>query len=685
MRCPACGYVSFDYLESCKRCGRDLAQHKRERGIRTPKPFDRAQGRPLDAARDRPLSVEKPKPAFEKGSTEAPLPVSVEESLSPGAAFEPPLFEAEPPEFQISNLKTQNSNLKSQKIALQEPENLKSEISNLKSQIRGMTFLKGRSILGVDIGANAVKVVEVRPAKRGKPIVVNLGFQEIDIRRRRDGLPDREATLATLRDLLTEHEIKTKEAVVLLQGPSTAFLRLHLPRIPEKELQNAIRWEALKQVAFPIQGAVLSHQILEEIVDRDGLPKLAVLVAIADEKTALDQASLLKEAGLTPIGMILAPFALWQLIKLDPDAALAKLTVLLDLGAQVSTIAFFQKGRLQFAREVATAGAAITEALTAAVTTDRGRIQLDLYQAEKLKRKYGIPEEESRPLEEGISLGQLKAMMRPVLERLALEVQRSFTYFAERFGEVPIDRVLLSGGTAQLQGLIPFLAQRLGVRVELFNPFAYVELSPALSRNGREEVASRFATALGLALERVPRFNLLPASLKLERRLGRVKMGVHVLLLGLLLASAYWYAVEKSRVSSYQWALLKEQEAVASLRPLLETLRQLKEEEARLQPKLEAYKIVLRQGIPWPLLLKELSHLTSKAIALEELISQADGRLRIKGASFPDGEGAEGTLARYLSALAGSPFFHEVNLVATAEREGYTTRALEFEIVLSVK
>jgi hypothetical protein len=28
MRCPKCGYHSFDFLESCKKCGHDLAEHK---------------------------------------------------------------------------------------------------------------------------------------------------------------------------------------------------------------------------------------------------------------------------------------------------------------------------------------------------------------------------------------------------------------------------------------------------------------------------------------------------------------------------------------------------------------------------------------------------------------------------------------------------------------------------------
>jgi hypothetical protein len=28
MKCPKCGYHSFDHLESCKKCGQDLADHK---------------------------------------------------------------------------------------------------------------------------------------------------------------------------------------------------------------------------------------------------------------------------------------------------------------------------------------------------------------------------------------------------------------------------------------------------------------------------------------------------------------------------------------------------------------------------------------------------------------------------------------------------------------------------------
>jgi uncharacterized RDD family membrane protein YckC len=35
MRCPKCGYTSFDHLESCKKCGKDLAEFKERFGIKS--------------------------------------------------------------------------------------------------------------------------------------------------------------------------------------------------------------------------------------------------------------------------------------------------------------------------------------------------------------------------------------------------------------------------------------------------------------------------------------------------------------------------------------------------------------------------------------------------------------------------------------------------------------------------
>ena len=34
MKCPKCGYHSFDHLDSCKKCSQDLAEHKEKFNLR---------------------------------------------------------------------------------------------------------------------------------------------------------------------------------------------------------------------------------------------------------------------------------------------------------------------------------------------------------------------------------------------------------------------------------------------------------------------------------------------------------------------------------------------------------------------------------------------------------------------------------------------------------------------------
>ncbi len=35
MKCPKCNYTSFDYLDSCKKCGKDLSEFREKHSIRS--------------------------------------------------------------------------------------------------------------------------------------------------------------------------------------------------------------------------------------------------------------------------------------------------------------------------------------------------------------------------------------------------------------------------------------------------------------------------------------------------------------------------------------------------------------------------------------------------------------------------------------------------------------------------
>jgi Tfp pilus assembly PilM family ATPase len=94
--------------------------------------------------------------------------------------------------------------------------------------------------------------------------------------------------------------------------------------------------------------------------------------------------------------------------------------------------------------------------------------------AEQYKRIYGIRETDRgfRSLVSGLSRvneealpSVLYAVLRPVLDHLTAEIEKSFRFVLGRLPPVPHGPLFLIGGGARLQGLLEVLAARLGVPV----------------------------------------------------------------------------------------------------------------------------------------------------------------------------------------------------------------------------
>jgi len=49
MKCPKCGYTSYDYLDECKKCGADISDTRAMLGVIAVSPEDRAQSAPTSS------------------------------------------------------------------------------------------------------------------------------------------------------------------------------------------------------------------------------------------------------------------------------------------------------------------------------------------------------------------------------------------------------------------------------------------------------------------------------------------------------------------------------------------------------------------------------------------------------------------------------------------------------------
>ncbi len=292
---------------------------------------------------------------------------------------------------------------------------------------------------------------------------------------------ERGAALRTsLREMLGGHGGEY-QVTVGMQGARVFTRHLHLPRMSPQELSVAVPIEVENSLPFPLDDAMHGF-VVGEALDRDPTRRGVTFVA-APRSTFSPLLNLLRElTGVQNVTMEIPAFALARLTGVADGNADSQFTVLVDVGARFTHVGFAREGMVYQARDFEAGGEDFTRSLQVA----RG---LTRDQAEQMKVEEPLLDDPRR-----------RSWLEPSLTRWTREVQRSVEYFRYRLPVAPlrIDRLLLTGGGALLQGLGQHLSTALEVPLAPF---------PGLTLEGEEharaELAARpalFHVAAGLAL-----------------------------------------------------------------------------------------------------------------------------------------------------------------------------------------
>ena len=80
------------------------------------------------------------------------------------------------------------------------------------------------------------------------------------------------------------------------------------------------------------------------------------------------------------------------------------------------------------------------------------------------------------------------------------EIRRALAFYSGKRPDVPVKRVVLTGGTAKLPGLVLYLAEALGLEVQIGNPWEGISLPSQVSQKLIQDSTS-YAVSVGLALK----------------------------------------------------------------------------------------------------------------------------------------------------------------------------------------
>jgi type IV pilus assembly protein PilM len=558
--------------------------------------------------------------------------------------------------------------------------------------------------IGLDIGSHSIKLVGLKMTSKG-PFLTRVGIKEIPPGRNKEDLSH---VIEIIKDLVVEIGLKTKKVSLTVSGSGVNIRRITIPSMPKAELKEAVNWEIKSHLPFPVETARIDFQILDEFVE-DNVKKLDLIVVACPNHLIERTLSMAEGAGLQPIHLDVGPFALWNVLLAWDQFKKEEEIALIDLGSEKTGIYLFKNGILQFSREVTPAGADITRAIIEGLGFE-GEPELVYERAERIKQEVGIHSEADQQgiVDESINLSKVSFLIRPVLERMTAEIQRSLDYYKSQFNVERIDRVLLTGGGANLKNIASYLGGEFRLPVDHFNPVGRFLLdSKKIDGQGLDRIGSVFTVAAGIALPEPTRIELLPAK---EPFLAKVRIGKLIpvfapLITLLILLGIIW------RMNGQETLIKKERDEkmgkVASLETLQAKIKLLKEKEAQVKEKLSLFPSSVIVSVPYREVLSEISRIAPDNVTLrllsvqykgsplkkasqpkkpqEEESQKDDGReLHLMGFAFGSDTHCLTALAQIIERLERSPLFKNVKLMSADENKLFNQPGAEFEIVSDI-
>ena len=342
-------------------------------------------------------------------------------------------------------------------------------------------FSRQKPLVGLDIGSSSVKAVELRRAKKGYELV-HAGLEPLASDTVVDGaIMDALSVADSISDVLSRHKIKTKSVATSVSGHSVIVKKIPLPPMTDEELEESIQWEAEQHIPFDISDVSLDYQVLNASATSSATDVL--LVAVKKDKI-LNHTNVITQAGKIPTVVDIDAFAVQNAFETNYDPASNTTVALLNIGASIMNILVAKGGTPLFTRDVSVGGNQFTDAL-------QKEMNLSFEEAEQVKKGKLI---------EGVQTESVSSLMQSVSEVLLLEIQKTFDFFRATTGGEQLQRAYVSGGCAKVEGFLDLLQARLGLPVEMLDPFKNIAIGKGIDLDHLDEISPSMVVAVGLAL-----------------------------------------------------------------------------------------------------------------------------------------------------------------------------------------
>jgi len=572
--------------------------------------------------------------------------------------------------------------------------------------------------VGLDIGTQSIKIISFEK-KSNRWLLKNYQHLQTTASWEEDPVGYEKWVQETLKKSVHQMGLAGAWVSSPLSGTQVALRKMSFPNMPLEEIKEAVRFQGKAAFPFPLDNAIVDVARVGKSQEKKD-PQQEVLAAAAIRDLANQRLNLLNSLNLRPLCLSVVPLALKKTYLLSAGRPANESVALIDIGAHASTIAMIQNEEVVFSREIGLGGGHFTETLMDLPRSGSPGRALTYEAAEQIKLDYGIPDPglEQEQTEEGIPLEGIRDGLMPVVDRLIMEIDRSFGYYRTQAEDQTIDRILLSGGGALLKGLPKSLERSFNIPIAEYNLWDNLEIDPGINSEALGREYPLFIIAIGLATDDRPAINLLPYAPKSSRQAywetGKKALAYGILPVVFTGFLAYQVLNVRSELSQLDKKISTRKTELVRLEQPLKELDKLRQQENELDQKLSVYPPKMVEKTPVQEILSRISQkvppnitLTSFSLVMDPAKEErppenkanekdkvkktdtapqngprpkSEGNIQLKGVAYGPGDEVLRSLDAFSRGLEAVSYFSGVRLEDVKRNDTFKTPAADFSL-----
>ena len=342
-----------------------------------------------------------------------------------------------------------------------------------------MALLKGvGDFFALDIGTNAVRVVQLAQAGNDSWNLVHYGYAPVDLKTTSANSKESERRLGEIiMTAVGQSGIKTKNVAIGLPAQKTFTTVIDVPTMPEAELKSTIKYQIDQYIPMAIDEAKVDWALLGQSL-HDPKQQEVLLTSTANSY-AEERLEFIESLGLNVIAAEPDPIAMVRSLL---PSGVQDARLIIDVGELSTNLVITYNDAPRLVRTIPTGLYSLVKA-----AVQNLNVQED--QARQFILKFGLAPDRLE--------GQVFHAVENVLEGFVAELTKSVKFFQTRYVSTPIGGMLLSGYASAVPKFGEYLTAKTSIPSVQANPWQKVRVAQG-DQQQLATIANEFSVAVGL-------------------------------------------------------------------------------------------------------------------------------------------------------------------------------------------